>query len=63
MLSHTSTKHAPWFVLPADDKWFTRICLSTIITSEIEKLKPLYPATPDAVKVALQGAKKELEAE
>ncbi len=63
MLSHTSTKHAPWFVLPADDKWFTRICLSTIITNEIEKLKPAYPVTIDEVKTALQLAKKELVAE
>lgn len=63
MLNHTSTKHAPWFVLPADDKWFTRICLSTIITSEVERLKPVYPIVSDSVKTALQGAKKELEAE
>ncbi len=63
MLSHTSTKYAPWFVLPADDKWFTRICLSEIITHEIEKLKPTYPVVDEKVKIALQEAKKELEAE
>jgi PPK2 family polyphosphate:nucleotide phosphotransferase len=63
MLSHTSTRHAPWFVLPADDKWFTRICLSTIITSELEKLKPMYPIVNEAVKKDLQVAKKQLEAE
>jgi PPK2 family polyphosphate:nucleotide phosphotransferase len=63
MLSHTSTKHAPWFVLPADDKWFTRICLSKIITSEIEKIKPIYPVVDEKVKTALQAAKKELETE
>lgn len=63
MLDNTSTKYAPWFVLPADDKWFTRICLSTIITSEIEKIKPVYPMVDDSVKTALQVAKKQLESE
>lgn len=61
MLSHTSTKHAPWFVIPADDKWFARVCLSEIIVSKMEELKLAYPVVSEATKTALEGAKKELE--
>ena len=43
MLGATSTEHAPWYVLPADDKWFTRLCLGAIIYAEFEKLGLEYP--------------------
>lgn len=43
MLSATSKDHAPWFVLPADDKWFTRLCMAAIIAKEFNKLDPTYP--------------------
>ena len=63
MLDNTSTKHAPWFVIPADDKWFTRVCLSQIITREMGKLNLAYPVVNDVTKQALQNAKKQLLAE
>src|ERR1700712_2914323 len=47
MLSHTSTKHAPWFVVPADDKWFARVRLSEIIVSKMEELKLAYPVVSE----------------
>jgi PPK2 family polyphosphate:nucleotide phosphotransferase len=43
-LSETSTDYAPWFVVPADDKWATRICIAGIIYKEFEKLGFDYPS-------------------
>ena len=34
MLSHTSTEWAPWYVLPADHKWFTRVCAAAVIAHD-----------------------------
>jgi PPK2 family polyphosphate:nucleotide phosphotransferase len=48
LLSNTSKAYAPWFVLPADDKWFTRLCMAAIIAREFDKLDPEYPSlAPD----------------
>jgi PPK2 family polyphosphate:nucleotide phosphotransferase len=60
MLGATSTEHAPWYVLPADDKWFTRLCLGSIIYFEFEKLGLEYPIVSAEQKVKLQLVKKEL---
>lgn len=63
MLNHTSTTYAPWFVVPADDRWFARLAVSTIIYQEFEKLKLQYPkATPEQLE-SLQKAKAMLESE
>jgi PPK2 family polyphosphate:nucleotide phosphotransferase len=53
MLAATSTDYAPWFVLPADDKWYTRLCIAGVIFSEFEKLKLSYPEVGDAQKAEL----------
>jgi len=42
-ISLTSTKRSPWYIIPADDKWFTRIAVATVIKKEFEKLKLEYP--------------------
>ncbi len=63
LLSATSTDYAPWYVLPADDKWFTRLCLGAIILFEFEKLGLEYPEVSEAQKQQLQLVKKELLAE
>jgi len=60
MLSATSTDYAPWYVLPADDKWFTRLCLGAIIYFEFEKLGLEYPTVSAEQKAKLQLVKKEL---
>jgi len=60
LLSETSTNYAPWFVLPADDKWFTRLCLGTVIDKEFEKLKLKYPEINAEQKKQLQLAKRGL---
>lgn len=63
MLSATSQKHAPWFVLPADDKWFTRLCIAAIIYFQFERLQLSYPAVSKEQKAKLQEAKKQLLSE
>lgn len=63
MLQATSTEEAPWFILPADDKWFTRLVLGAIIKMEFEKLDLSYPEVDAAQLQKLQQAKKELLAE
>ena len=63
MLSHTSTKWAPWYVLPADHKWFTRLCAAAIIANELITLDPRYPAPDPAVRQDMLRAKARLEAE
>lgn len=59
-LSHTSTDFAPWFVIPADDKWYSRIIICSIIDQQFQKLKLAYPTVSAATKVALQKAKEDL---
>jgi polyphosphate kinase 2 (PPK2 family) len=63
MLSATSTEIAPWYVIPADKKWFTRACVADIITTQIQKLGLNYPTVPDSQREALAGAKLSLESE
>ncbi len=57
MLTATSTEYAPWFVIPADDKWFARLCLTGIITEHFERMKFHYPKVSQAQKVKLQEVK------
>jgi polyphosphate kinase 2 (PPK2 family) len=63
MLAATSTEYAPWFVIPADDKWFARLCLAAVIYLQFEKLKLSYPKVSEAQIAQLQATKKELLAE
>ena len=63
MLPATSTTHAPWFVIPADDKWFAHICISSIIDREFGKLKLQYPEPAPEKREQLQAAKLQLETE
>lgn len=59
-ISKTSTKLAPWFIIPADEKWYTRYVVGHIICSELKKLNLAYPKIPDVEKAALQKAKEAL---
>jgi PPK2 family polyphosphate:nucleotide phosphotransferase len=63
MLSHTSTAWAPWYVVPADHKWFARICASAVIVNALIELDPRYPEVSKAARRELAKARKELEAE
>jgi PPK2 family polyphosphate:nucleotide phosphotransferase len=62
-LSATSTENAPWYVIPADKKWFTRLAVSEIIVKKLESLDLHYPIVTDEHKADLAEAKKILEKE
>lgn len=62
-LSATSTKAAPWYVIPADKKWFTRLAVSEIIVKKLESMDLHYPVVTEQHKIELAEAKKLLEAE
>ena len=59
-ISATSKKHAPWFVIPADKKWFMRLVVSEIIVDAMKKLKPEYPKLSKEQIEQLKKAKEEL---
>jgi PPK2 family polyphosphate:nucleotide phosphotransferase len=63
MLSATSTEDAPWYVIPADKKWFMRACVADIISARLRDLKLGYPKVPEKDLAALAEAKRNLEAE
>ncbi|HEX3602343.1 MAG TPA: polyphosphate kinase 2 family protein [Lacipirellulaceae bacterium] len=63
MLNATSTEVAPWYVIPADKKWFARACVADIISSKLDKLNLKYPVVPEQEAAALAEAKRQLEAE
>lgn len=63
MLSHTSTDVAPWYVVPADRKWFARICVSAIMAHTLMSIDPRYPVLDDEARQALQAARDQLLAE
>ena len=60
MLTHTSTDWAAWFVVPADHKWFTRLCVSEIVVATLKSLGLKYPKIGDEQLAELQKAKEEL---
>jgi PPK2 family polyphosphate:nucleotide phosphotransferase len=63
MLTHTSTDWAPWYVLPADHKWLTRICAASVIAQTLIEIDPQYPVPDLGEREELARARAELEAE
>jgi len=63
MIRHTSTEHSPWYVVPADRKWFTRLVVSAAIIDAIQSLDPRYPEVDPAVRAEFKKIKAQLEAE
>jgi len=61
MICHTSRKHAPWIVVPADNKWFARLVVSSVIVHALEEMKLRYPEVDDEKRRALAAARRELE--
>ena len=59
----TSTTKSPWYIIPADKKWFTRLAISEIVVKKLESLNLAYPVVSDEHKTELAAAKKLLEAE
>ncbi len=63
MLSHTSTQWAPWYVIPADHKWFARICVGAVMVHALIELDSHYPeVTEEQLREELE-ARAELMAE
>ncbi len=59
----TSTSSAPWFIIPADKKWFTRLAISNIIVEKLESMDLHFPMVSETHLVELSEAKKRLESE
>ncbi len=62
-INKTATKQNPWYVIPADDKWYSRLIVSDILTKRIEELPLAYPELPADKRAELAQAKQELENE
>ena len=61
VIRNTASQHAPWYIVPADNKWFTRLVVSTVIVDTLESLRLEYPKVdPDRGK-ELKAAEKQLE--
>lgn len=63
MIRHTANKHAPWYVVPADNKWFTRLVVSHAVVDVLKGMNLKYPTVSGTEKAALANARKQLEAE
>jgi PPK2 family polyphosphate:nucleotide phosphotransferase len=62
MIRNTAAEHAPWYVVPADNKWFTRLVVSAVVVDTLESLGLAYPKVKDAARKELEAAKRELTA-
>ena len=63
MLSHTSTEWAPWYVVPADHKWFARLATAGILVRTLAEIDPQYPRPPSELLEEMDKAREALVAE
>ncbi len=63
VFTHTSTEWAPWYVVPADHKWFTRLAVAEIICATLEDLDLRYPEVDAGQRAALLEARRRLTTE
>jgi PPK2 family polyphosphate:nucleotide phosphotransferase len=61
MLSATSTPWAPWYVVPADRKWYARICAAAVLVHTLMEIDPQYPTVGGETRQQLLEIRKELE--
>ncbi|MGW6917017.1 polyphosphate kinase 2 family protein [Kitasatospora sp. NPDC054939] len=61
MISATSTSWAPWYVVPADRKWFARICAAAVLVHTLMEIDPRYPVVDKKARKELRTAKRLLE--
>ena len=57
MIRHTATPHSPWHVVPADNKWFTRLAISAVINETLEGLHLSYPEVDPEKRKQLREAR------
>jgi len=62
-IRHTAAKHAPWYVVPADNKWYTRLVVASAVVAAIADLNLAYPAVDAIARRELARAKEQLLAE
>jgi PPK2 family polyphosphate:nucleotide phosphotransferase len=63
MIRHTAKEHAPWYVVPADNKWFTRLVVAQAVVDALEGMNLKYPKVSGVEKAALAEARQQLENE
>jgi PPK2 family polyphosphate:nucleotide phosphotransferase len=56
-IRHTSTKNAPWYVVPADNKWYTRLVVASAVVDTLESLNLAYPTLDEKMRKELQEAR------
>lgn len=59
-INATATKSCPWYIIPADQKWYTRYLVSEAILEALEAIDPHYPVMPDEEKARLEECKQRL---
>ena len=60
MIQHTATDEAPWYVVPADNKWFTRVVVAAAVIETLASLKLAYPEVGEAQRKELAAARQAL---
>jgi len=60
MIQNTASANAPWFVVPADNKWFTRAVVAGVVVDTLEELKLAYPKVDAGKREELKAAREEL---
>lgn len=63
MIEATSTEEAPWYILPADRKWYARYLFANIVKAHLEKMNPRYPELDDAERAKLGECRTILESQ
>ncbi len=63
MIRHTAREDAPWYVVPADNKWFTRLVVSQAVVDALKGMTLKYPKVSGAERAALAQARQQLESE
>jgi len=63
MIRNTASKHAPWVVVPADNKWFSRLLVVATVVDALSGMKLEYPKLSEEKLTELRAARKELEKE
>lgn len=63
IVRHTATPHAPWYVVPADHKWFARVVIGSVIVAALEKLDLRFPRADKASVAEFANVRKALERE
>lgn len=63
MLARTSTKAAPWHIIPADHRWFSALAVADLMVRKLRSLKPRYPAVKGEEKKKMEQARRELKGE